>query len=381
MATFSATRAPIQIAGAASVEEGPDGAQPQRLPESCGHILDMMTQFQQRTPSGVRIVFRTDSPFIGLTMLPTTMHVPELRPEPRSAAVDLVIGGEVVQTQIAPGGRLLVIDLKDLANMKLIDGAPVSVRFDDLGGGEKDVELWLPPSGPAPVSAIELADGASLAAVHDTRRRWVHYGSSISQCSDATSPARVWPGVAARLADLHLISLGLGGSCHVDPYVAQYIRDLEVDVVTLKLGINVVNLASFRERTFVPAVHGFLDTVREGHPETPIVVASPIFCPSAEDCPGPSAIRSDGKFYATGNPVDIARGALTLRRIRSILEEAVSVRRTRGDPNLHYLDGLELFGEADAPDLPDDLHPNGPGYERMGQRFYERVFAPAGLLG
>ncbi|MYB39286.1 MAG: GDSL family lipase, partial [Gammaproteobacteria bacterium] len=35
----------------------------------------------------------------------------------------------------------------------------------------------------------------------------------------------------------------------------------------------------------------------------------------------------------------------------------------------HYVDGLTLFGAADAGDLPDDLHPNPAGYIRMGGRF------------
>ena len=47
-----------------------------------------------------------------------------------------------------------------------------------------------------------------------------------------------------------------------------------------------------------------------------------------------------------------------------------------GDPNLHHLDGLALFDEADVADLPDALHPNGDGYVRMGERFAALAFAP-----
>ena len=36
-------------------------------------------------------------------------------------------------------------------------------------------------------------------------------------------------------------------------------------------------------RTFAPYVHGFLETVRDGHPTTPITVISPILSPSRED--------------------------------------------------------------------------------------------------
>jgi hypothetical protein len=72
---------------------------------------------------------------------------------------------------------------------------------------------------------------------------------------------------------------------------------------------------------------------------------------------------------------EIRNGSLTLQQMRAIIREVVEGRQKAGDANLHYLDGLELFGAADAADLPDDLHPNGPGYVRMGQRFNALAFA------
>ena len=45
--------------------------------------------------------------------------------------------------------------------------------------------------------------------------------------------------------------------------------------------------------------------------------------------------------------------------------------RAADDPHLSYLDGLALYGEADAAahPLPDDLHPDGPTHRLMGERF------------
>jgi lysophospholipase L1-like esterase len=79
-------------------------------------------------------------------------------------------------------------------------------------------------------------------------------------------------------------------------------------------------------------------------------------------------------------PEALARGCLTLRRIREIIAEAVEKRRALGDENLHYLDGLELFGEGDLGDLPDGLHPNAAGYQRIGERFHARAFAAGGAF-
>ena len=60
--------------------------------------------------------------------------------------------------------------------------------------------------------------------------------------------------------------------------------------------------------------------------------------------------------------------------MRGIIEKIVADRRAAGDTNLHYLDGLELFGLGDVDDLPDALHPNGDGYVRMGERFAALAF-------
>ena len=40
-----------------------------------------------------------------------------------------------------------------------------------------------------------------------------------------------------------------------------------------------------RHRTFLPVVHGFIQTIRDARPETPITVISPIISPDREDSP------------------------------------------------------------------------------------------------
>ncbi len=88
-------------------------------------------------------------------------------------------------------------------------------------------------------------------------------------------------------------------------------RDTPADLVSVKIGINLVNLDLMRRRAFGPAVHGFLDTIREGHPTTPLLVVSPLLCPIHEDTPGPGTFDVDAlgegevRFLATGDPAEV----------------------------------------------------------------------------
>jgi hypothetical protein len=121
-------------------------------------------------------------------------------------------------------------------------------------------------------------------------------------------------------------------------------------------------------------VHGFLDTIREGHPTTPLLVVSPLLCPIHEDTPGPAMPDFSGLaegrlgFLATGDPSDPTR--LTLTRIRAELAR-ITAARAADDPHLSYLDGRELYGEADAAEhpLPDALHPDAATHRLIGERF------------
>ena len=65
------------------------------------------------------------------------------------------------------------------------------------------------------------------------------------------------------------------------------------------------------------------------------------------------------QFRATGDPAERAAGKLTLTVIRDELARIVA-QRAADDPHLHYLDGRELYGEADFAELPlpDQLHPD-----------------------
>jgi hypothetical protein len=360
------------VVGALRIERGDAGVTLHRTPADIDQVWDPAMAFIGTVPSGVSLDLLTDADVIEVELGVTVLRVAGMTPSP-PPCIDIVADGILVaSTQITDVTEMHV----NMATLELrfVEGGPAVVRVElPPSTGARRVQVWLPNSASTMLRDVRVPAAATASPAPADRPRWVHHGSSISHCAEAPSPTRTWPALVAAKAGYALTNLGLAGQCQLDQSLARAIATTPADLISLKLGINIVNADSMRERAFVPAVHAFLDTVRAGHPDTPLLVISPIFCPIVEDVPGPTLSDGAGKFVAIARPDNLNVGALTLRRIREILEMIVAVRQGKGDTNLHFLQGTELFGAADVHLMPDDLHPDGEGYALMADRFHDKV--------
>jgi hypothetical protein len=251
-----------------------------------------------QSPAGVRLRFRTDAPRLGL----------RVASNPAKRQCDLVADGQLMET--------IALDAGEEESWWTMQAPTASAH-----------EVWLDQCTVTTVREWLVPEGSSIEPAKDSRTRWVTYGSSISHCVDAHSPARTWPGVASRVCDLNLTRLGYRGNCHLEPMVARLIRDLPAEIITLKVGINVYGSRSLSIRTLKPALIGFVQIIREQHPMTAVAVLSPIASPPRERIPN-----------AVGLTLEINH------------------------------DGLSILGEDLAQAyLHDKLHPNGDGYEYIGE--------------
>jgi GDSL-like Lipase/Acylhydrolase family len=363
------------LRGAVGVARGETGIVPERLPEwAMVQAPDDLTREIFRFASGVRLALTTEATTLEIDVAVSQVTVGDNPLSRLPLLVDLLIDCRRDTQQTVGMWSTRFFD--NYEEGALIDATPqiiATLRFEGLPNARKVLELWFPPNGVVEVCALR-AD-AELEEPAPTLPRWIHHGSSISHGFEAHSPTRTWPVIAASLGGLDLLNLGFAGNCQLDPFVARTIRDLPAAFISLKVGINIAGLDSLKFRTFAPAVHGFLDTIRDGHSTTPLLVISPIICPGLERQPGPWLGESQVDPSAPEPP----KNALSLRRMREILAEIVE-SRVSDDPNLHYLDGLALFGESDVTDLPDGVHPNADGHVCIGQRFAATVFASDGAF-
>jgi hypothetical protein len=303
--------------GSASLEQGEGWIMPWRIPHE-RRALFPHVEVKAAMPAGVRLAMYSDTRFV--------RGVVEVDPD--TAPIDLVVDGEVRGTEPLAGRT--------------------EFEFRDLPGGRRHIELWLPQGGRFRLRGLELSDGASLEPAADERRRWITYGSSITQCREAASPTRTWPAVVARQCDLNLRCLGFGGECKLDINAARLMRDLPADLLSMCVGINCYDGALSR-RTFLPSILGFVEILRERHTHTPLVVMSPILSPPREQVTGGCG--------------------MTLPDMRQQVAEAVQILKVHGDPAIHHIDGLSLLGPEQVHMLPDALHPNTDGYAHLAERF------------
>ncbi|MCX4714140.1 GDSL-type esterase/lipase family protein [Streptomyces sp. JUS-F4] len=384
------TTTPITLGilrGALDLEQTERGVLPHRLPARARlQIPDGQLAMAESQPSGVRLAFRTRATAVELDVVATKRVYTGAPPRP-DGVYELLVDGRPAARASAADGDTLTIDMATMST-QFRTGPVETLRFTGLPdaekGADKDVEIWLPHDETTQLVALRTD-----APVHSPRPSgrpvWLHHGSSISHGSNAATPTGTWPARAAALGEAELINLGFGGSALLDPFTARALRDTPADLISVKIGINVVNADLMRLRAFGPAVHGFLDTIREGHPTAPLLVVSPICCPIHETTPGPAApdrsAMSEGRlrFRATGDPSETAAGKLTLTVIRDELARIVR-ERAATDPHLHYLDGLDLYGESDnaAMPLPDDLHPDPATHRLIAERFARLAFGDGG---
>ena len=218
-----------------------------------------------------------------------------------------------------------------------------TVRLGLVGSGEPAV-VYLPEGmRPTVLSVTGVGGDVSPAPAGP---RWVAYGDSILEGWVASGPARSWPAVAARSLGLDVVNLGYAGAARGEIASAEQVAALPADVISITHGTNCWTRTPHSVGMMRETTAAFLDVVRDGHPTTPLVVASPVLRPDAESTPN--------------------RLAATLVDLRGAMEDVVRARIDGGDAALTLVPGGDLLT---AEHLPDGIHPGDEGHELLAEAF------------
>ena len=347
--------------GCADTVPGPlGGIMPHRVPlRYRSQIEDPWCTFAEFCPSGVHL----DLSIAAQTTV--TLATYELEPgDYRLSLLSHTNEGERVQDVAVQTPGALIPDLAN-GTVSLHPGTPMTIQLDPGQNKDGAFTIILPHTCLVELLRITSDQPVRQVGLADDTIRWVHYGSSISHAAQVSSPARRWPEQVARVLGVHLQDLSLSGNAQMDPCMARAIADSPADVITCAIGVNVTNADSMRERFFIPALHGFLDMIREKQPDTPLYLITACSCPIQEHAPGPIIMKPDHTFVVSKREVENDAGALTLQRTRELIEH---VAERRGDQHLTVADGRTFFGPGDTDLLIDNLHPAPKGVDLIAQR-------------
>ncbi|OKJ96784.1 GDSL family lipase [Streptomyces sp. CB03234] len=229
--------------------------------------------------------------------------------------------------------------------------SPTGTEAGTAGGGFGGPFSVHPPESQAPVVLGLRGVGGTLFPA-PPRPRWLVHGDSITEGWWSTRPAHSWPAVAGRALGLDTVNLGYAGSARGELAIAQQLAALPADLLTLAFGTNCWSGVPHTAPLLYETTRAFITLVRQGHPDTPLLLVSPLLRPEAE---------------ATANDL----GA-TLAELRTAMEEAARDLIAAGDARLSLLPGRDLLGPGH---LADGLHPDDAGHARVAAAVVAAVAA------
>ncbi|MFD4511607.1 GDSL-type esterase/lipase family protein [Streptomyces sp. NPDC058457] len=293
-----------------------------RLP-SAGHAkLPADTVRAARVPAGVHLAFTGPVSTVELTV-----EVGERTTVPAPTVPE----GFVVRVSGSPS-RVVPLPSR---------GGTVRVRLPERDR-DRVVRVYLPES--TEVTVVGLAGDHRPEPV-SRGPLWVVYGDSITQGWSVTEPGLAWPSQVADILGLDLVNLGLAGAARGELLTADVLAASGAEAVTLAWGTNAYSSLPTSTAQIAETMRLYLTAVREGLPEVPVVVVSPIVRPDAEHVPN--------------------RFGASLADLRAALEEAV--RRfveARGDDRVTLVPGLHL---VPSECLVDGIHPGDAGHRGLAE--------------
>ena len=171
------------------------------------------------------------------------------------------------------------------------------------------------------------------------KRRWLAYGSSITQGGPTY---HTYVNAAAQMLEADVYNLGMGGSCHIEKQIADFIATRnDWDFASFELGVNMLSPDGDNTR-FAEKVNYLLDTVTDRQPDKPIFLITIFNC---------------GVFHER----EVSGWQRDANAKNAILHAAAA----RHPGRVHLIDGRALIPDFRGFQI-DLLHPEPFGSTRLG---------------
>lgn len=232
-------------------------------------------------------------------------------------------------------------DYLGAAMQTFADSTTYNEQTVTLPGRIQEITVNLPLYSGVSELVIGFPENAGVALPTDraTDAPIAFYGSSITQGGCVSRPGNMYSHILCRALNADCLNLGFSGSALGEQSVAEYLAGRDISAFVMDYDYNSESAQTLRD-THYP----FYKTVREAHPDIPIIFVT-------------------HPYYTEPTSGDIAR----INVIRDTYERAMS----EGDKNVYFVDS-ETFFSTEMRDLyaVDLLHPNDLGHFMMAKAIY-----------
>ena len=283
-----------------------------------------------RNTAGGRVRFKTDSPYVAISVKYATLGRMPHFAFCGSIGFDLYEGTRYVKTftpTVDPRTELeSLIDLGEAKERVIVINFPLYSSVKEL--------------------YIGVAENANIAPPekYSNAKPIVYYGSSITQGGCASRPGTCYQAYVSRRFNADYINLGFSGSARADDAITEYIKGLDMGIFVYDYDHNSPtpeHLQATHEKMFL--------AVREANPTLPIIMMS----------------RPLHKCNRT--PSDEKR--------MEIIKKTYENAKLRGDSNVYFLNGDDLTELCKNEGTVDNCHPTDFGFASMAHALIKLIEA------
>ena len=210
------------------------------------------------------------------------------------------------------------------------------IDFED--NSERDLIIHMPLYNGCSSMYIGLQESAYIRESfgYKNDKPILFYGSSITQGGCASRPGNAYTNMLSRFLDADHINLGFAGNAKGEDAMADYVAGIDCSIFVYDYDHNAPNaehLKATHEKMFLK--------FRKTHPDTPVIMMS-----------RPAIFTSKS----------------TLDARTEVIRETYTNAKNRGDNNVYFIDGRDLFSFCGGRDSTvDACHPTDLGFYSMAK--------------
>jgi lysophospholipase L1-like esterase len=241
--------------------EGRDGMVLQRVPEAVRTELNEGAQSRMRHPAGVELRFVPDgAAAVTLSTLPggsASTGTVRVFWGPIQGTTEVTVGESPTRIEVSPPAKLSDLDPSACEELAF---DPRVCRIQLPGEHRGGPMVYHGRDGDVrPPRADELPD-----------RRYLAYGTSITEGEAPLGEHLTYVSQTARRLDADLLNLGSCGTAYCDSAMADHIAERDDwDIATLSISVNMVG--AFPPDEFRERAEEMIDRIASAHPDNPVV--------------------------------------------------------------------------------------------------------------